>query len=153
MNPKDVIKNSLQAGIDAQSWPKILADYKARLAESGDSFKQTHGAMAFRLYFKMAASMGESSELRESLYAALLGEMMAAEMKTEIMDKQQMTLNEFGKWMVDTCKELGCTTDASYAVAHVFVESLASAREVRDPKYRVIWLDADSVGEMGEDEK
>lgn len=71
----DVIKNSLQAGLDAQSWPKDLDEYKAQSAAQGGSFDETPGAVAFRIYLLTAAEVGESDKLRTALYSALVGEM------------------------------------------------------------------------------
>lgn len=75
MNLGDVIKNSLQAGLDARSWPKDMADYRAQWRAQGDSFKQTPGAVAFRIYSQTAVIMGQSDKLRDAVYLAVLGEM------------------------------------------------------------------------------
>ena len=71
----DVIRKSLQAGLDARTWPKNMAEYKAQWRAQGDDFKQTPGAIAFRIYSQTAVSMGQSDKLRDAVYLAVLGEM------------------------------------------------------------------------------
>jgi hypothetical protein len=75
MNLSDVAAKSFQAGLDARTWPKNMAEYHAQWRERGDEYKQSPGAIAFRIYSQAAVKMGgESEQLRDAIYLGVLGE-------------------------------------------------------------------------------
>jgi hypothetical protein len=75
MNLNDVAAKSFQAGLDSRTWPKNMAEYHAQWRERGDEYKQSPGAVAFRIYAQAAVHAGgESDQLRDAIYFGVLGE-------------------------------------------------------------------------------
>lgn len=84
MNEFIEIAKAMIAGLDARTWPKNLTEYRQQWRRYGnDDYLKTDGAIAFRVYSRTAVIMGESNELREAVYLAVLGELESIKARNE----------------------------------------------------------------------
>ena len=76
MKPIDAIEDAMTAGLSIHLWPKNLTEYYQEWRRYGnDDYLKTDGAIAFKIYARTSTFIGESDELRDAVYLAVLGEL------------------------------------------------------------------------------